>query len=164
MHTTNSAVYPTLCRVRVHSALRIPYTVQCGRMQGCLTGKSPLKCCLIRSTLCKYAHVTSRDTAGHFHCLEGKKFMWLRMKIVKQSEKGRSILHLISRMRTAKAAGWKALHARNSLSLPSLSHSFQKMLWAIWREEDGKQKKRVKEEVLNMNKRITAKKKKRVLF
>lgn len=71
-HTTDSAVYPTLCHSCVLSVLQIPCSVQHARIQGFFIEESPLKCCLVRSTLCKHTHVTGRDTPWHFHCLEGK--------------------------------------------------------------------------------------------
>lgn len=58
------------------------------------------------------------------------------LSLSNKSQKGRSILHLISRMWMAKAALWKALHAWNALSSHSLSHSFQKRYEQCEGEED----------------------------
>lgn len=85
---------------------------------------------------CKYACVTSRDTERHFPAWRENNLCGCTLSFPNRSDKRRSILHLISRTRTAKTAVWKALHARSWLSLHSLPHSFQNMLWAMCQEEE----------------------------
>lgn len=70
--------------------------------RGYLTGQSPQKCCLVRKTQFKYAHVTNRDTVWHFYSLEGKYFMQLHIRIVKQV-KGKEDPSCIS----SPAWGWQ---------------------------------------------------------
>lgn len=120
-----------------------------------LTGHSPLKCCLVRKTLFKYAHVTNRDTVWHFHCLEGKYFMQLHIRFVKQV-KGKGDPSCISspgwrwqKQQSGKLCMHETLWTFTLCLIPS-----KKMLWAMegGRRMGGKKiKKQLKEEVMDVN-------------